>query len=248
MVYRLTGVIRCIRLDKRLEEEAHVTSARLYRLSGFALVIGMILSAVSSIGSGLAFPDTTNPAAATNPLSVLLSLLGVIGTIVALLGLPGMYARAAREGGLVWLVGVVLIAITGILFGVFLGLMGALVFPVLAAQAPDLFREGPPPSFFGLFIVGTLANVVGAFLMAIPMITKRIYPRWCGYMLIAAAVLGVVSFITNGPGPSSLIGQILNVVSPLPLFLVLGWAGFELWSGKAPASEMLASSVLAQPA
>jgi hypothetical protein len=225
-----------------------MTSVQLYRLSGLALVIGMLLSAVSAIGSGVAFPDMSSPAAATNPLSVLLSIVGVIGTIVALLGLPGMYARAAREGGLVWLVGVVLIAITGILFGVFLGLVGALVFPVLAAQAPDLFREGPPPSFFGLFIVGTLANVLGAILMAIPVITKRIYPRWCGYMLIAAAVLGVVSFIASGPGPSSTIGQILNVVSPLPLFLVLGWAGFEMWSGKAPASETVPVSVTAQPA
>jgi len=208
----------------------------------------MVLSAVSAIASGVAFPDTSSPAAATNPLSVLLSIVGVIGTIVALLGLPGMYARVAREGGLLWLLGVVLIAITGVLFGVFLGLMGALVFPVLAVQAPDLFREGPPPSFFGLFIVGTLANVLGAILMAIPMITKRIYPRWCGYMLIGAAVLGVVSFIANGPGPSSLVGQILNVVSPLPLFLVLGWLGFELWTGREPASEKIAGSIAAQAA
>jgi hypothetical protein len=99
-----------------------------------------------------------------------------------------------------------------------------------------------------LFILGTLANVLGAIMMAIPMITKRIYARWCGYMLIVAAVLGVVSFMANGPGPSSLIGQILNVVSPLPLFLVLGWAGFELWSGKAQASEEVTGSMAAQPA
>ena len=125
---------------------------------------------------------------------------------------------------------------------------GPLVFPVLATRAPDLVREGPPPSFFPLFIVGTLANVLGAILMAIPVITKHIYPRWCGYMLIAVAVLGVVSFIASGPGPSSLVGQILNVVSPLPLFLVLGWVGFELWSGREPASEKVAGSVAAQPA
>ncbi|HLZ28893.1 MAG TPA: hypothetical protein VKV73_16380 [Chloroflexota bacterium] len=76
----------------------------------------------------------------------------------ALLGLPGMYARAARKGGLLWLVGVVLIGITGMLFGVFLGLMGALVFSVLASQATDLFTQGPPPAFIALFIVATLAT------------------------------------------------------------------------------------------
>jgi hypothetical protein len=224
-----------------------MTTVQLYRLSGLALVLGMILSAVSSIVSGIAFPDMSNPSEATNPLSVLLSLIGVIGTILALLGLPGMYLRAAGEGGLVWLVGVILVAITGMLFGIFLGLMGALVFPALASQAPDLFRNGPPPSFFAVFIVGTLANVVGAILMGIPMITRAIYPRWCGYTMMAAAVLGVVSFAVNGPGPGSVITQILNVVSPLPLFLVLGWAGYELWSGKAAAANVATSSVVAQP-
>jgi hypothetical protein len=225
-----------------------MTTVQLYRLSGLALVIGMVLSAVSSIGIGVAFSDTSNPAAATNPLNVLLSVIGVVGAILALLGLPGMYARAADEGGLIWLVGVVLIAITGMLFGIFFGLMSALVVPALASQATNPFGEGPPPSFFALFIVGTLANVFGAILMGIPMITKRIYPRWCGYMMIVEAVLAVVGFFVNGPGPSSLIGQILNVAGPLPLFLVLGWAGYELWSDKASASDVATGSVAAQPA
>ena len=80
---------------------------------------------VAGIWSGVAFPDTSSPAAATNPLNVALSMVGVIGAFVALLGLPGMYVWAAREGGVVWLVGVVLIAITAILFGVFSGSVAA---------------------------------------------------------------------------------------------------------------------------
>ena len=99
-----------------------------------------------------------------------------------------------------------------------------------------------------MFIIGTLANVFGAILMGIPMITKRIYPRWCGYLLLVEAVVAVVSFFVSGPGPSSLISQILNVVSPLPLFVVLGWAGYELWSGHAAPSGVATSSVAAQPA
>ena len=225
-----------------------MTTARLYRLSGMALVIGAILAAVSSIVSGVVFPNSSDPAAATNPLNVLLSVIGVVGAILALLGLPGMYVRAARDGGLVWLVGVVLIAITAMLFGIFLGLMGALVFPVLASRATDLFREGPPPAFFALFIIGTLANVFGAILMGIPMITRQVYPRWCGYVLMLEAVLAVVSFFVSGPGPGSLISQILNDVSALPLFLVLGWAGYELWSGKSAASGVATGTVAAQPA
>ena len=67
-----------------------MTTAQLYRLSGLALVLGAISSAVSSIVSGVAFPDTSNPAAATNPVNVLLTLIGVAGTTLVLLGLPGM--------------------------------------------------------------------------------------------------------------------------------------------------------------
>jgi hypothetical protein len=220
----------------------------LYRLSGLVLLLGIVLSVVSTVVSGVAFPDTSNPAAATNPAYILLSLLGVVGTVLVLLGLPAIYARSAREGGLAWLLGIVLIALTGMLFGLFFGLLGILVFPVLASQAPDLFREGPPPSFFAVFIIGTVANVLGAVLMAIPILTKRMYPRWCGYLMIAAAVLAVASFAISGPSSStSPLIQLLNIVSPLPLFAVLGWAGYELWSGRAPASQVVSRSSAAQP-
>jgi len=225
-----------------------MTTAGLYRLSGFALVVGAVLAAVSSVVSGVVFPDSNTPAAATDPLSVLLSLIGVVGTILALLGLPGMYLRGARDGGLVWLVGVVLIALTGMLFGVFLGLISVIVFPYLASRAPDVFGGGPPPSMFAVFIIGTLANVFGGILMGIPMITKRVYPRWCGYLMLLEAVLAALSFVVSGPGPSSLFSQILNDVSALPLFVVLGWAGYELWSGRSVASGVATGSVAAQPA
>ena len=179
---------------------------------------------------------------------MLLNVIGVVGSVLALVGLPGMYTRAAREGGLVWLLGVFLIALTGMLFGIFLGLASVVVFPVLANRVPDLFREGPPPAFFAVFIVGTVANAVGAVLMGIPMLTKGIYPRWCGYMMLLEAVLAVAGFFLSGPSSTSLASQILNVASPLPLFLVVGWAGYELWSGRAPSSEVVARTVASQPA
>jgi hypothetical protein len=225
-----------------------MTSVQLYRLSGGALVIGAVLSALSAIVSGVLFPDSNSPEAATNTLNVLLSAIGVVGTIFALFGLPGLYAHAAGAGGLIWLIGVVLIAITAMIFGIFLGLMSVIVFPVLASRAPDVFGAGPPPAFFALFIVGTVANVFGALLMGIPMITKRLYPRWCGYLLIVAAALAVVGFIVGGPGPSSLLSQIVGTLVPLPLFAALGWAGYELWSVSALANEARARSVTTQPA
>ena len=76
-----------------------MTTLQLYRLSGLSLVIGMVLSTVLAVASGVIFPDSTDLAAATNPLNILLSVVGVVGSMLALLGLPGMYARAARAGG-----------------------------------------------------------------------------------------------------------------------------------------------------
>ncbi|HLZ29155.1 MAG TPA: hypothetical protein VKV73_17715 [Chloroflexota bacterium] len=222
-----------------------MTGVQLYRLSGGALLVGMILSVVSIVLSGVLFPDSSNVAAATNPLNITLSLIGVVGTFVSLVGLPGMAVRGAGERGLVWLIGVVLIALTGMLFGLVLGLMSVIVFPALATRAPDVFGQGPPPAFFGLFLVGTIANVLGAILMAIPVLTKHLYPRWCGYLLVIEALLGVAGFIVSGPSASP-IAQILNVAEPLPLFVVLGWAGYELWTGRAPASEAVSRSVVAQ--
>lgn len=140
----------------------------------------------------------------------------------------------------------VLIAITGMLFGVFLGLMSTIVFPVLAGQATNLLGQGPPPSFLAVFIIATLANVFGALLMAIPMIKRGIYARWCGYLMLAEAALAIINFVTSGPGATSLLSVILGVISPLPLFLVVGWAGYRLWStDEAPAAEGATGSVAA---
>ena len=215
-----------------------MTTLQLYRLSGLSLLIGVVLWSVASIVSGIAFGDNTDVSAATNPFNISLSLVGVIGSILALLGLPGLYARVAREGGVTWLLGVTLTAMAMILFGVFLGLMGVLVFPVLASRAPELFSEGPPPGFFVLFIIATLSNVFGVILMAVAMLARGIYGRWCGYVLLAQAVLAVLGFVANGPGSTSLIGQILGVITPLPLALVLGWAGHSLWSADQRADSV----------
>lgn len=224
-----------------------MTSLQLYRWSGLALLVGMVLSIISTVGSGILFPNSNDPAAAMSPLNILLSVVGVIGSVAALLGLPALYARSALEGGLVWLVGVVLIAVTGMLFGIFMGLMSAIVFPALAERAPTLFGAGPPPGFLVLFVVGTLANALGALGMGIPMLTKRIYPAWCGYLMLLEAVFAVVGFVVNGPD-SGPIGMILNVIAPLPLFVVIGYCGYQLWSHDAAAAAEAPPRVVAQPA
>jgi hypothetical protein len=248
-VVLLTVIADAILAQSREREgDFGMTQGQLYRLSGLGLLAGAVLSAISTIVSGVVFPDTNDPAVATNPVNALLGVVGVIGAILALFGLPGMYVYRAREGGLVWLIGVLLIGLTAVLFGIFLSLTFVLVFPAIAAQAPNLLGQGPPPAFFSVFIIGTLANVLGAVLMGLPMLTRRIYPRWCGWLLVLEAVLAAVSFVVNGPSSSGVLSQIVNIISPLPLFVVLGWIGYELWAGRLAPAQVMSSAVTPQPA
>ena len=225
-----------------------MNQAQLFRLSGIALVVGAVLSIISTVVSGALFPNSNDLAVATNPLNIGNGIVGSIGTFLALLGLPGLYLRRAEDGGVMWLLGVVLIALTGVVFGVFLGLTSALVFPALATQAPALLNEGPPPSFFAVFIVGGLANLVGAVLMGLPMLTRHIYPRWCGWLMMVEAVFAAASFVVNGPSSSGVISLIFGIISPLPLFVVLGWIGYELWTDRLAAAGAVSGVVQSQPA
>lgn len=191
-----------------------MTNQQLFRLCGLGLVVGAVLSAVSNIVSGVLFPDMADLAAVTSPLNTALGAIGVLGSVCALLGLPGAYARVAREGGVVWLLGCVFLALTGLLFGVFMGLTGIVVFTAIAARAPDLLKDGPPPSFYPVFILGTLFNVLGPVLMAVPIIRRRVmYPTWTGYALLIGALLAVAGIFTTGPASQGALVQILNMVS-----------------------------------
>ena len=212
-----------------------MTTSQLYRASGLALLLGAIVAGVATALDGLLFPSN-DAATVMNPLNVTLNALGVVGVIVLLLGLPGVYVRSAAAGGLLWLVGVVFIAITGVLLGVFMGLVSTLMFPAIAAQAPSLLNDGPPQGFIVIFVLATLTNIVGALGMGIPILSRRLYPRWCGYLMILEAVLAAVSFVLQGPSVS-LVATILNVLSPVPLLVVLGYAGWGLWIERTPGVQ-----------
>lgn len=228
-------------------DDESVTTDQLYRLGGLGLLLGAVLAAITNIITGVLFPDMGDAAAISNPLNTGLGLLGVVGTTLALLGLPALYLRVAREGGVIWLVGVICLALTGLVFGIFMGLTGAVIMPSIASGAPQVFQAGPPPSFFPIFIFGTFANVLGAALMGFAIITRRLYPRWCGYVLLVGGVLAVLNVFTSGPNPN-LLAELLNTVSALPLFVPIGWIGYLLWSRTAAVAELTSRRTVAQAA
>jgi hypothetical protein len=211
-----------------------MSSAQLFRLSGAALALGGLVSLVAYTLTSLLFPNQNDPTYAANRLYAPLYLLGFAGAMLLLLGLPGLAVEAARRAGLPGLLGVVLIAIAGAMFGVFFTLLQAIIFPYLAEQAPQIIAadEGPP-GLFPFFVFGTLASVVGSILLALPLLRGRLRPRGAGYALVAAAALSVVSFFLETTGsPMSSLSTLVDLLSTDLLFVALGWLGAELYTGR----------------
>ncbi|MBV9356529.1 MAG: hypothetical protein JO023_13505, partial [Chloroflexi bacterium] len=171
-----------------------MTLAQLRSFSGWVLVVGAIAALVGNTASGVLFPDSSNPAYSTTPLFVPLNLLGAVGAGLLLLGLPGLYASHRLELRVSGFVGIVLIAVTAMMFGIFLGLFTVIVQPFVAVQAPQLMAAQPPVALLVFFVLGTLVEVVGSLLLALPMLRGSMRPRWAGYVLVVSAVLAAVSF------------------------------------------------------
>lgn len=213
-----------------------MTHQQLLRLSGASLVLGAVVAAISILVSALAFPGNDPSPYANNALFVPVALLGAAGTVLLILGLPGMYARSADALGLLGLIGIVLIFLTGLMFGWFFNLLGALLVPYLASQAPAVFKGNGPPSFFPFFIIGTIVELAGSVLLAIPFLRSRALPRWPGYVLVASAVGAVVGFVLTGPGgPSNALVSLIGNIAPLLLFVALGGIGYMMWKEPVPA-------------
>lgn len=209
-----------------------MSASQLLRLSGASLALGTLLGLISIIAGGLLFPEFNNPSYGTHPLYVPLNLLMTVGVALLLLGLPGLYTSQATYSGTVGLIGMVLIFIFLLLFGIFFSLLSALIFPFVAAQAPQLIQAEGPPGLFPLFILGTVVSTLGPILFAVPMFRSSAQPRWAGYVLVLAGLFSLAS-LTSGPGTSpSVLTTAVNNASPVLLFIALGWLGWQL-SAKA---------------
>ena len=219
-----------------------MTKSQLFRIGGLALLVGAVAFIVHivlrSVITATAGGDTA--AFAKDDLWVPINLLGLMGAALVLLGLPAMYARMASATGLPGFVGVVLIALAWMFFGVFLSLFSVLVAPWLADQAPSLVTASAPlPAGFVIaFIAGLVAECGGSVLLAIPFIRGRVQPRWVGYVLLASALLAVIGDVIAANGPATNVA--INLLSNLGLILllvVLGYLGAQMWSEHAPVGS-----------
>lgn len=217
-----------------------MTISQFYRISGLGILIGAIAFAVHIVLRSMATAGLDPATFAQQALWVPINILGVGGAALVLLGLPPMYAQIARPTGWLGWLGVVLIALAWMFFGLFLSLYSVLVMPWLADQAPALVAASAPlpAGFIITFVAGLVAELIGSVLLAIPFLRGDVQPRWIGYMLPAAALLTVAGNLIAPNGPAAnLAVNLLSNMGPVLLMGALGYLGARLWFAHAPVKQ-----------
>src|ERR687897_2723894 len=238
--YPRRGHGRAIRAKQaRVWEVGTVTGFRLSRIGGLLVFVGAIAFVLHVILRSVLTAGVDPAVSAKAGLWVQVNAIGALGAALVLLGLPAVYSRMAGEGGLPGLVGFALIEVSWMFFGLFLSLDGALVLPWLADQAPRLVAASAPTplGFVVSFALGLLAWLVGAVLLAVPLVRGAARARWVGYVLPASALWVLVGNLVIAPdGPASnLAVNLLSNLGPVLLLIGLGYLGFRAWAERAPA-------------
>lgn len=213
-----------------------MTLALFYRISGVGLLIGGLAFVVHLVLRSLVTAGVDPATVAQQSLWVPINILGVVGAVLVLIGLPVLYAKLADATGWLGWLGVVLIALAWMFFGLFLSLYSVLVAPWLADQAPALAAAPLPAGIISTYIAALVAEVVGSVLLAIPFLRRRVQPRWVGYLLPGAALLTVIGNLIAPSGPAgNLAINLLSNLGPMLFMGTLACLGYWLWSADAPA-------------
>lgn len=155
------------------------------------------------------------------------------------MGLPALYLRqAGGRGELLGLIGVFLVALSGLL-GMAMTAYFVSILPLLAAQAPNLINAGYETSlaFFGLG--ATALSIIGPVLLGMAVIRAKVFPSWVGLLLMVA---GVLSLSTVFPGA---LLTIIGLVGTISAAIAYGWIGMILTQQQNVAGAEVPPSVQA---
>jgi hypothetical protein len=189
-----------------------MTPERLFRLSGVALILGSLLTAIAVVtGDSIFYND---PKAFTNPLWVPLNLLSLIGSMLVLVGLPGMYTRQAARAGWLGLVGFVLTFFAGLIMGV--------AGPAILAFIPTFSEPTVPNIFLSLMFSA------GVILLGAATMRAGILPGWAGLLLVIAGCgAALENLVTLEP-----LATIMSDGSGVLFMLGILWFGYALLTQK----------------
>ncbi len=218
-----------------------MTNSHAVHVSGLGLVIGAALFVIHILLRSVITAGADTATLAREGAWLMLNAVGLLGAVLVLMGLPALYASISKASGATGLIGVVLISVAWIFFGVFLSFYALLVMPWLAEKAPWLIAPSAPPpvAFVVAFVAALAAWCGGTFMVAIPLL-RRIESRWVGYMVAASGVWMVVGDLIIAPrGPAaSLAVNILSNLGPVLLLVPLGGVGWREWSRPRDAVKL----------
>ena len=208
-----------------------MSSATLYRLSGFSLLMGSILA----IGGGFLGIVSSDP---TSTIAIAGALIAFIGGTLGLLGLPGMYVRQAQRAGVLGLIGTALLVGYTLILGTFGSALNALILPFIATHAPSL-AQSSPAGLDLFFMLGGVLGVVGGICLGIATIRAAVLPRWAGVLIMFGVVLQFVGDFLQSPLAN--LGFLLVMIG-------FAWLGGALWSRRqdselSPESSTSAAQV-----
>jgi hypothetical protein len=200
-----------------------MSSATLYRWSGFALLVGSIIGLLGTILDTVLYPshDLTAQQVLGTPFAIDASLF-LVWSVLLVLGLPGPYLRQATRAGVLGFTGFVLLSLALLLGGVAFGIVQVTDWPYLAESAPKLLPSGgtgPTSGFLLWILVPVLLFGLGSILLGIATLRAKVFSRWTGMLLIVAGILFLVSI---APIP------FIDLASNSVFFVAFAWFGYTL--------------------
>lgn len=215
-----------------------MSSAQLSRWSGMSLVLGGILMVVHYV---------THPAGETaqytlQPLWAFAHWTGGIAALLSIFGFIGVYLSESEQAGLLGLIGFVLTVIGNALYAGAQVIFGAIMQPVIAAQAPDWLERTAPFFVSGArpaLVVTYVPLLLGYLLLALATLRSRRLPALGSWLLMLVLPIGVLGIALVG----TQIQGLLQILGGLVLGLGSVLWGYALWSGSGHKAIQLGSNL-----
>lgn len=196
-----------------------MSSSNIIRWAGLSAVVAGVLTVATQV----VHPADDPSSVATSSWAIAHYLI-LGSSVFLLLGISGLYARQVKEAGLLGFVGFLMLFVgLALISGV--GLVEAIVMPLLATEAPQLIGDFMPGesqgAYTSVFLLAGLLYLLGSLLFGIAILRAGILPRWAAILFI----VGIVSAVLAIPLPA-----VVGKISGVALGLGVAWLGYALWS------------------
>ena len=161
-----------------------------FRWTGIALIGAGIATALFWL-LALPFESFAGPEVPSHPLFVPGQVFHILGAILAVFGYFGLYMRQKDSAGLLGGLGFV-VASVGMMFFLADAMIGIIMFPTIAQNAPEL-TEATGPLFtgrvLGFYIMFAVTNMVGIILLGLATLRANVFPRAVSIMFLVGGIL-----------------------------------------------------------